>query len=239
MREIFEEKKNIFMALGILLAIFLVLSIVSNFSTQKEDYKKIKENDYVYTLQSSKGENNQKSELPVINLNFENVTKYNDDIRNFYYEIIKDEKNQFTYTFTVKDHILFVLLRTDFFAIDNNSVETRFTSFNISLQTGELLQNDEVLDHYGYTEENVEKTIETSMKNYYEEARKKGYIDPNECKFSCYLVNHDINEKNLAGGVSLYIQDEKLVIYRGFTVDTVLGDQKLFEKEDFMFEIKK
>lgn len=239
MKELLIEKKNAFIALGIIIALFILLSIGSKISKDVNTHKLTAGNDYVYTLKTSKNSAGKISSLPVINLDFASIKNVNNHIQELYEQITKDTKNSFQYEFTIHQKILFVLMRMDFDDITNGSMNTRFVSVNVDLKTGTVLKNEEVLKRYGYTIQNVKDTIYNKMLANYNDSHKKGYVDTNNCDFACYLRNHDFNVNNLDGGVSLFVKNKKLVIYRGFTVDTVLGDKNYFVKEDFLFPIEK
>lgn len=239
MKELLIENKKVLIGIGVVIALFVVLSIVNGISKGLNNHKITEGNDYVYTLRTKKNESGKVSSLPIINLDFKAVEKNNTDIQDLFYQMTKDKRNTVTYEFTVHNKILFLLIRIDFYDVINGTMNTRFLSFNIDLKTGELLQNEAILKKYDYTTEDVKNSIYKEMQTNYKDGHEKGYVDTFNCDFNCYLRNHGFSPNQLEGGVSLFVKNKKLVIYRGFTIDTVLGDKNYFVKEDFIFSLEK
>ncbi|MDD3341556.1 MAG: hypothetical protein PHN72_05155 [Bacilli bacterium] len=239
MKELLIEKKPLVITVAVIILLFVLLTVIDTISKGTTAHKKINSEDYVYTLKSTQNEKGVESKLPIINLDFEDIAEYNDSVQELYHKITADKKNTFAYEYTLDKNILYLLIRIDFDDITNHTMNTRFVSFNFDLKTGEILENKDVLSKYGFTIANVSNSITNKMKNYYKDSNKKGYLDTYNCTFSDYLLNHDFDPNNMAGNVSLFIKDKKLVLYRGFTIDTVLGDKDYFVREDFIFPLEK
>lgn len=229
-----QYRKNVIAV--IVLAILLVVLFLVQMVFKKEDPNKALQNqDYVYTFESN--ERKQVSHLPQINLKGDMVKKENAEIMRLYYTTISSDKNQFTYKYVKKDNLLFLLIEIYYYETLNAGMETRYISYINDIETGELVTNEEVLKKYGYTENMIGTSITNKMKAYYEEASMKGLIVPQECDFACYMGWRDM--ENIKEGASLYIEDNKLVVYRGFTKESVYADSILYDKKDaFLFSLE-
>ncbi len=239
MREIFEEHKKIVFICASLLLIAILLFIIQKIVVGKEHHKIEKGNDYVYTIDTYTSNKGKTSYLPIINLDFNTIEEYNQNIKEAYEASIQIEENMVTYQYTVSKNILFLLIKFSYLDIETDELETIYRSFNIDLKNGKLLQNEELLKRWNYTKEDVSNTILKTLKNYYRKGSEKKYIDDKMCNFSCFLYNHLIEEKNLTKNVSLYFEKGDLIIYKPFLLNSVLMDKRVFPVDAFQMKITK
>lgn len=209
-------RKNV-VAVVILVLVLVVLFIVETFTKKEDPKKEMQNHDYVYTLESMQTkESNRKSELPQINLKSDSVRKQNAEIMKLYYNTVNGKKNSFTYKYTVYDNLLFLLIEIHYYEPLNAGTETRYISYINDLDTKELVMNEDVLQKLGYEADAIEKSITNKMKSYYDKASSEGLIAWQECDFSCYMLWKDMTQ--VEEGASLFVEDNHLVVYRGFSL---------------------
>lgn len=238
-KKIIEEHKKIIIICTILLLLTVCLFLMQTITSHTSNHKTVRGNDFVYTKETNTSKTGKISYLPVINLDFDGVSNYNTAIEKAYESSIAIEDNIVTYQYVVEKNILFLLIKFVYYDEKTKGLETIYKSFNIDLKNGKLLLNDDILKRFGYTNKDVSYSVEKTLRQYYKEGEKKMYIDTNMCDFSCFLYNHLINKENLSGAVSLYFENNELVIYRPFILNSVLDDKKVFPPNAFQMKIIK
>lgn len=238
MQEILEEHKKIILICICLFIFAILLFFLQKMTSNKEGHKMIKGNAYVYTADTYTSKGGKTSYQPVINLDFAGVSEYNSHIKEAYEASIEIEENTVTYQYTITKNILFLLIKFSYYDEETQEMETTYRSFNIDLKKGKLLQNDDVLKRYGYTKDDISKTVENTFKKYYTKGVDTGYIDGKMCDFSCFLYNHLVDENDFTSGVSLYFENDSLVIYKPFLLNSVLTDKTIFPLDAFQMKIE-
>lgn len=194
-----------------------------------------KEKDYVTSYNESHNNTyNQDIRCPKINVNIDGIDSINEEI-NEYCEYYSDDTSKYIdYNYNVKDNILSVIIKL----VDKNlqNVNTKFLSYNIDLKSKVVISNEDLLKKYGYSEENVESSINNRMLDLYNYETNEGYIEKNECDYECYLSIRMIEP--LIDNVELYLSDNGLVVYKSFNIYSEYEDHVIFEKEDFIFKLK-
>lgn len=229
-----QYRKNVIAVIILALAL-IILFLVQVFTSKKDPSKAMQNQDYVYTFESN--ERKEKSSLPQINLKGESVKKQNAEIMELYYNVINGDKNRFAYQYKVEEGLLFLLIEIKFYDPANAGMETRYISYINDIKKGTLVSNEDVLDQFGYDENAIENSITKKMKAYYTEAVQKGLIAGEECDFSCYMDWRDM--RDIKEGSALYFKNNKLVVYRGFSLESVYADHVLYDKkEPFLFELE-
>ncbi len=233
-----QYRKNV-IALAILILVLIILFLVNIvLGNKKDSLKKVQNYDYVYTLEKGKSKSSTKSSyLPQINLRFDSIYAINEEIMELYYQVLEEEKSEFTYEYSQKGNLLFLLIRVYFYDESNRDMETRYLSYVIEMQDGTLLSNQEVLASLGYPEDSIWHTLQNKMYFYYEKAVEEGYIPREECDFTCYLKWRDM--VNIDEGASLFFKDGHLVLYRGFSLQSIYEDKVIFDDDPFIFELEK
>lgn len=109
----------------------------------------------------------------------------------------------------------------------NEENEIKFISYNIDLDTGEELTNEELASRFNLTLEDIYSKIEERLQKYYNEELEQGYIDPYECNISCYKSFYR-NISDIKNNYTLYVKNNKLYIYISFDDDTMMDDKEYF-----------
>ncbi len=214
--------------------LFLIVFLIIYFYQKKQEnnYSKIKleKNNYLVYTKYQKKNSNYKIFVPFINLKGDVIEKVNEDIDLFTNEFIADKRCTVLYEYDISGIILSVIVK----AIDYNTEyapETYFRSYNINLNTLEVISNESLLDFFDTNLSTVEELIDNQFKMYYQDIVSDGYFHQNECNYNCFLSYRGIDDylKN----VVYYVKEGNLVAYEPFITYSIYGEEDYFEDEDF------
>lgn len=231
-----EYNKKLLILLIIVLILYAILLVIKNKNDNNyTNYKDDSNKEYVYTkYQSSK--NNAK--VPYVNLVSEDAKKVNNEIITLSTDYLKStNKNKtVTYRYNQNKNILSVVL-TFRDVNEYEQLKYNYKTYVFDLSKGaKLLTDDEIINKFSTTYAEVNEIMSKSMKEKYVDEVKKGYIDKNECNYSCYLENRNIN--NYIDNANYYIENSHLIVYRAFEVYSIYGEEEYFTRNDFKFLIK-
>lgn len=144
------------------------INTVTNNTTQsatvKNEIKKIdnsKELVYAETKSFTNSDVNEtyKSNLPIINLDYENVKKVNQEIQAYYEE--NRDGGKFDYDSYLNDNILSVVIEDESYFAEWVS----YTTYNIDIYTGKILNNIELLYYKDFLTADINTKIEQVIAN--------------------------------------------------------------------------
>lgn len=231
-----EYNKKLLIALIIVLILYVILLVVKNKNDQTyTNYKDDESKEYVYTKYES-SKNNAK--VPYINLLTEDAKKVNQEILNLTTEYLKStNKNKtVTYRYNQNKNILSVVLSfRDINEYDQLKYSYKTYVFDLK-KSAKLLTDNEIIDKFDITYAEVNEIMAKTMKEKYVDEVKKGFIEKNECNYSCFLENRNIN--NYIDQANYYIENAHLMVYRAFEVYSIYGEEEYFTRNDFKFLIK-
>ena len=215
----YDNKKKFWIFILVLIA-FILTVIFSNKAPEKSEYdKRISNLDYVYTNSSTTPDDNEvKSEMPVVNLNGEEIDIINNDIMNRYNEIIAVRDSQVYYKYSVNGKILSILLISLENSEEGDSPYNGYYSYNIDMELKTIIPNSYMLKIKGKTEDDVRESIRTKMNEYYNYEVKKGYLDSSTCDLNCYLINRNLDLEDLSDIVIYLNEDGKFVVYKSYNL---------------------
>ncbi len=172
--------------------------------------------------------------VPYINIDSENIESINNEILDYAQSIANKKNNAIIYEYEINSNILSLVLKS---IINNNdSVPTaEFKTYNINLDTIELITPDELLELFGVNYNQVEQVLESNFKKYYADEVKEGYINKSICDYECFLNWRGIEE--YLDSVAFYVQSGTLIAYRPFVVNTILEEKDFYKEETFEFQI--
>lgn len=178
-----------------------------------------------------------------INLNNKKIEQFNSNEENI--EVIDNYLIQLEKTLTEKN-IDFISEKSKnknvdsiLITINSDEMSKKYQSYNINPNTKKVLNNEEIAKMFGYSLDDIEKMINERLKKYYEEEIEEGYVDLNECDYSCYLSFYR-NIDEIESMYSLYVKNEKLNIYLSYSIDSFFSDEEYFKKlnhDPFKIEI--
>lgn len=215
--------------------IIMISFLIHNYNVKNYVYiKSDKGKDLVYT-QYLKEDKNYTKEVPYINMNGQQIIEVNNQIKAFSTKYTELNRAMLTYECQLNGDILSVILKAISYETDYAS-KTEFLSFNINIETQQVLNHLSLLNLFGIDESYVEKKIETQLRKHYNEIVKQKYYSANQCNFACFLDWRDIDdylEKN-----AYYVDSGKLYVYKPFVFESIFGEEEYFKDEDFIFLIK-
>ena len=89
------------------------------------------------------------------------------------------------------------------------------------------------MDFFQTDKNKVSEIIENTFKEYYDDLVKKGYYEPTECNYDCFLGYRDIT--NYLDNVQYYVKNGDLIAYRPFVFYSIFGDEEYFKTKHFEF----
>lgn len=243
----FEEKKHksynsykkiiiIFFVLA--LFVFIILGFIHHFNTDTIDYQSLlddEEFDIVYS--SSNTIIKEGDSVPVININYPNISEINAEIMEIYQEYLTKFTDEFEYNFDVSGHVLSLLIRSKQRYVDASNYDIHYKTYNIDLETLEVLSDSDLFKMFDIKEEDLRFFITYKFLNYYNDLVDDGYFTKEECDFQCFLDSRgivDFMEDN-----SYYIHDGQLELYKSFNIYSSYQEENYFTEDDFHFIVKK
>ena len=158
------------------------------------------------------------------------------EILDFADSFLTDEDNLIIYDYQVNGKILSLLLKMFDYRSEYDYPVVSFHTYNFDLDEGFLLTDQEVLDLFSTTTEDVSKTIEEKFHEFYDDEVALGYLVPQQCDYQCFLNWRGVD--NYMDNVYYYVKNGKLVVYKAFTIYSVFGEEEYFTDSSYEFNIK-
>lgn len=206
-----KENKKILL---LILAIVVVLSIITIFMDKADSNKIYKSESYIYTKETHNHEDNITSELPYINVKNDRINDINVILIDKYYEIITVDDKFMKYNSYINDNILSLIVRI-YYQESPDSYPDEVLIYNVDIDNGELLTNQELLNMFGISRNSVTEIIMNDLKEYYKYELEKGYINK-ECNFDCYLSLTE--SMPILDDCNYYVRDNELYAYKSISL---------------------
>ena len=188
LREIIRENKSKTIIIIVLVVFVLIMIIFSSNNVKNKNYKSQK---YVYTSETNEiGEFTSK--IPYINIHSDDIDNVNEEIMTKYYTEVNVGEKYADYEYYQNKNIVSLLVKYQYLEGDTEtSLDIDF--YNIDIDTGNLITDDELLNRYNVDNSYVEKIIIDDVKKYHSYEIEKDYIS--DCDFNCYKERLDNNKK--------------------------------------------
>ncbi|MBQ7141394.1 MAG: hypothetical protein IJO32_07840 [Bacilli bacterium] len=233
MKSLIKNYKKEFIIMGILIGLILIIFLFQIFQSKETTNKILENHDYIIEKESLKEENIITHRLPYINLNNKAAELINKEIISKYYLLKETENSIFDYTYTKTDDIISLLI-TSSICEYGDSCKAEYISYNFDIKNNKLLNNEDLLNMYNYDLDIIEKTIKNKLNEYYNHELTNKYIDKN-MSFEQYLSDRNIDDYN---DVNIYInKDNKIIIYKTYTLSSGISIDEEFISNPFEFEI--
>lgn len=225
--------KKTIVIVGTIIIVSLIV-IIYYLQNQSNNYNNIKQDKGKYLVYSKVevNDNDHYKYIPFVNIKSETADKVNEDIDLFTNKYLNSEKAAIIYEYDVNGIILSIIVKI-FDYEKEYAPEVYFRSYNINLNTKELISNKSLLDFFEITEEKVSNILDQEFHKYYDDLTKEGYYVEQECNFKCFLGYKGID--NYLDNANYYVKKGNLVVYRPFTYYSIFNDEEYFENEDFEF----
>lgn len=210
---VMENKKKLL----IVLLLIIVMGIVSFFINKNTDKKVYFSDSYVYSKEIYKHDDDLVSKLPYINIKGKEISDINTSLIKKYYEVITVDKNFINYNYYINDDILSLIVKVHS-KNSPNSYPSEVLIYNVDIQNGVVLDDDELLDMFNVNSDDISEIIRDEIKEYYDYEIKKGYITSNICDFECYL--NGSNSLPILDNCSYYVKDGYLFAYKQISLNS-------------------
>ena len=240
----------VFMIFFILVAVIciVVYFVINHSSTNSKKYiEKVDEDKaYVYTSKKIENTNNESDEvsydkIPSINLEGQKYTQINNEIVNQYNKVVEQGIHNYEYDFNVSNHILSLIIKSTYYVNQNQEnmqIKTFFNTYNIDLKNDKVLSNEEILDLFNISEEQVNTYLKSKFVSYYNELIQYEYFKKSECNYQCFLNNRGITT-DYTKDVHYYVEDGKLTLFKFYHIDSEYDEAQYFQDTTYQFLIKK
>lgn len=234
MSENINNKQIIIMIVALIIFLLFVI-LIYFFSNRGYEKTKIdKEKDYIYKKTSTYSD--EYKHIPYINVEGETAKKYNQEIAKIEEEFASLPDNRVGFVFNKSSHILSLSIKlVDYYTADHHP-RTTFKTYLLNLKTKGAYTKEEIYKDFGVDDEMIRKSMEKRFKEMYEGVIKEKYVDPNYCDYNCFLSWRNVDD--YLSGAELYIENNALIVFRGFKVESVFGEENYFQNKDFKFKIE-
>ena len=231
-----DTKKKVAIIGGLLLIVLII--VLSYFIRQNRNYKSIKldKNNYLVYTQKSKSKGMYSIDIPYLNMKGESAKLVNEDITAFLSDYIDNEKCIISYQYDISGVILSLVVKV----VDYDEVfapKAHFKSYNINLDTLELIDDVSLLSLFGTDEATVESILDEDFHSYYNDILEEEYYNEKECNYECFLKYREID--NYLDEITYYVKEGNLMAYRPFVFYSVFGEEKFFTEDSFNFLLVK
>ena len=234
-KRINPDTQKIYAYAGAIVAIAFIIFTFYHNSTNV-NYNNIKQDKGAYLVYTKYSDTSTKyiKEVPYVNLKADVFKEVNKDILLFCDKYMDKEKSVITYEYDVNGIILSVVVK-----VINNAAtyapEPYFRTYNINLETEEVIADDALLQFFGVNKSNVEYKIKRKFQNYYNDIVKEKYYTSNECSYECFLNWRSVDK--YLDHVSYYVREGKLIAFKSFIAHSIFGEEEYFNDKSFEFEI--
>lgn len=229
-----KNKKKLIRKYIYIVTLFLfIVSAYYFYNKSRINYKYLKVDkslNLVYTV-SEKNVNNYMQFKPYVNLKGELGNAINQNIDE-YFNAFSDGNFNITYDTDLNGKILSLIIKVEDYGINlNSSSVLYFRSYNIDLDSLELLSSEKILSYFDLNQKDAEKLLNEKIGNYYSKLLNDGKINY-ECNYSCFLKERDFSDG--INDVEYYVKDGKLVLFKPYIYVAYDGYDS---NNDYGFEI--
>lgn len=211
----FLKKKEYFYIGVFVMILFIVCYAFYNFNYSK-DYNLLKldsSKHLIYTLSQTQYDNYYQY-TPYVNLRGEVGEIVNEDIQSFLSSFQKDNIC-ITYESDLSGKVLSLVLKVEDHSYAESATIYYFRSYNINLDTQELLPDEVLFSYFELTKEDVEHFMNSRIEEHYYQLIQEGVFDSRNCNYDCFLESRDFSEG--IEDASYFVRDGKLVVFKPYT----------------------
>lgn len=176
------------------------------------------------------------STLFSINLDSEDASTINQEIENKYNTAIQNRYQQFTYEASLNKDYLSVALITNQINASTGYAYSTIDTYTFDLDSESLVTDDELLQTFSTSWEEIASSFEQEMQNFYQEELKSMYFLESDCNYQCFLNNREIT--SYQDNLHLFVLNDQLMYYRPFNIFSRWNEEDFYRYEDFLFEIR-
>jgi len=208
-------KRSFFKHICLVIVFFVIIIGYYCYNKSRENYNYLKidrSKNLVYTFSKTKADGYYQYK-PYVNIKGDFGTLINNNIDEFINEYSKDNFC-ITYDTDLNGKVLSLVIKVEDYGYLESSIVLYFKSYNIDLDSLELLSNDNLLNYFDMNISDVENKLDKKINDYYSNFLEKGFIN-SDCDYSCFLRNQNIDMG--IDNLEYFVRDGKLVVYKPFT----------------------
>lgn len=233
----FEEKKlkiRRYIIIGIV-AVLVLIFIISLIKIVKKD--EVKSSNFIkqsasYTIPGTK----ISSYLPTVTIEGVDTKNVNEEIKEDYDEVVSNGKSSFNYQYSINNNYFSLVTITLLVDEETGYTYPVFKTYNFSLSTNRLVEDEELLAAFNKTDDEISTTLENKLEEYYQGELDKKYLNKNECDYACFLERRKVDsydEENY-----LYVEDNTLKFFHGFMIFSNIGEEEFYKDENFLYTVE-
>lgn len=233
----FEEKKlkirrYIIIGIAIIGVLIFIISLVKIVNKDKVKSSNFIKQSASYTIPGTK----ISSYLPTVTIDGADTSSVNSEIKADYDEVVASGNSSFNYQYSINNNyfslVIIILL------VDNQTNYTYpvFKTYNFSLSTNRLVNDNELLAAFNKDEDDVSTTLENKFKEYYQGELKEYYLDKNECDYECFLERREVDSYDTDN--YLYVENNTLKFFHGFMIFSNIGEEEFYKDESFLYTVE-
>ena len=235
MNENISSKQIIVMLVGFSIFILFIIAVYYFSRPKTYQFAKIDPSlDFVYQKESEYSGENKK--IPYLNVIGEDALRINDEIASLEESFASVSENRIGFVFNKSDRILSLAIKMIYYDEYKRPL-VKFQTYIIDLVTQKCYTDEEIYKNYEISKEVVRRSIQKKFESIYNDVTKGGYVDSNECDYQCFLKWRGVDD--YLTGSKFYIENKRLIVFRGFSTESIFGEEEYFKKEDFKFEVLK
>lgn len=231
-----DTEKNLDKSKAVRLLILCIFAIIVIIGTQiyknymkNFNYMKIDRSErIVYTRY-----NQNSKEVPYVNIDSSEVKALNDSIVDYCNNYVNSDDIQISYDYSINGNYLSLVIKVR----NDKEVPSKmiFKTYNVSLKNRMPLTDQDLINFFKVNEDIISARIHNRFLELYKDEVTQGYIEENECDYTCYLGYRGVDD--YLEDINFYIKDGKLVVYKPFIYSSIFGEEEYFTEDSFIFEL--
>ena len=186
----------------VIIGYFIYTKYTENYNYLKQDKSKY----LIYTISKTKsGSYNQYK--PYINLKGTIGEVANNDINEYFNNFNKDNIC-ITYDYDLSGKVLSLILKVQDYSYAENASINYFRTYNINLDTLEILSKEQLLSYYELTNDDLELKLDDQIHSYYNE------LNLDKCDYNCFLKSRNITEG--IEEAESFVKDSRLIVFKPY-----------------------
>ena len=212
------KKKKKYNTSQFIVGVILVLIIIIGYSfynksTENYNHLKIDSSKYLVYTESETSFGNYYQYKPYLNIKGPIGTAVNENITAYVNSFAK-ENICITYEYDLNGKVLSLVLKVEDHSYVESATILYFRSYNINLDTQDLLSNDTLLSLFDTTSYDVQEKLNQKIYDYYHELVTSQEIDSSECDFHCFQLSRSFQDG--IDDVEYFVRDGKLVVFKPY-----------------------
>ena len=225
MAEFFSEYKKQIIVLFVLGILMIIMNVFQKITNSNDIDRVVTNKEIVFTNDIILNKDSRQSMIPFINLNWSGIAEVNEEIsKKIYQETIVNNRSASYEYYYDEDNLLSLLIVIEEYMTNGKLAIVKYVTYHVDLKNQKVLTEEDLIQKYNISLEDVKTIYEEKLKVFYNEAVKEGYTD-DYCNFDCYIKEHELEN----GEDCFLVAEDGIYYYKDFLVSSILGDETFFE----------